>query len=356
MGDRKASAVVVDTKHAVLVRNQVSGVQRLITEPQRFIPGPEDEILEVRELIRLSDNEAIVLKNEEGVYDIRFGDPSKGTPRAFFLPPHWEVVTLMWSRGRRREKRDLPIRIFDCRPQYMSFEFNCRTSDNVEMILEGTFFWEVVSIENMLRFTGDAPGDVCSHARSCFIQLISKVTLQEFMATFNQIAKAAHSNDDTFYTQRGIKIHSLEVTRYACADQSTAKILQQIISETTNRMNRLSCQESENEVGLAKLKGEEEQEKAKSAVLEIKNKHAVESARAQGLAEAERVLAFLAKVRKGSSESGSDDDTGVISSPKLAEDLWYAMRRSEDLQAVAQGNAHVYFTPDQAHLSIETKQ
>lgn len=31
---------------------------------------------------------------------------------------------------------------FDMRPQYMSFEFNCRTSDNVEMILEGTFFWE----------------------------------------------------------------------------------------------------------------------------------------------------------------------------------------------------------------------
>lgn len=28
-----------------------------------------------------------------------------------------------------------------CRSQYMSFEFNCRTSDNVEMILEGTFFW-----------------------------------------------------------------------------------------------------------------------------------------------------------------------------------------------------------------------
>ena len=30
----------------------------------------------------------------------------------------------------------------------------------------------------MLRFTGDASGDVCAHARSCFIQLVSKVTLQ----------------------------------------------------------------------------------------------------------------------------------------------------------------------------------
>ena len=46
------------------------------------------------------------------------------------------------------------------------------------MVLEGTFFWEVQSLEDMLRFTSDAPGDVCAHARSCFIQLISKVTLQ----------------------------------------------------------------------------------------------------------------------------------------------------------------------------------
>jgi len=45
-----------------------------------------------------------------------------------------------------------------------------------------------------------------------------------------------------------VKIHSLEVTRYQCADQSTAAILEQIIQETTNRMNRLQKQESENEV------------------------------------------------------------------------------------------------------------
>ena len=55
------------------------------------------------------------------------------------------------------------------------------------------------------------------------------------METFNQIAKEAHSGDDTFYSMRGIKIHSLEVTRYACADRSTAGILEQIIAETTNR-------------------------------------------------------------------------------------------------------------------------
>jgi len=68
----------------------------------------------------------------------------------------------------------------------MSFEFNCRTSDNVELVLEGTFFWEVVDIPKMLRFTSDAPGDVCAHARSSFIALVSKVTLREFMEHFNE--------------------------------------------------------------------------------------------------------------------------------------------------------------------------
>ena len=67
--------------------------------------------LQVREIISLTEHEAVVLKTQTGSYDIRFGDPAKGTERAFFLPPHWEVVTLMWSRGRRREKRDLAIQV-----------------------------------------------------------------------------------------------------------------------------------------------------------------------------------------------------------------------------------------------------
>lgn len=353
LGHNKQKAHVVDKTHAVLVRNRESGVQTLVQEPQLFVPSADEEIVEVREIISLAAHEAVVLKTQSGSYDIRFGDPAKDTKRAFFLPPHWEVVTLMWSRGRRREKRDLAIQIFDCRPTYMSFEFNCRTSDNVEMVLEGTFFWEVQSLEDMLRFTSDAPGDVCAHARSCFIQLISKVTLQEFMETFNQIAKKAHSGDDAFYSQRGIKIHSLEVTRYACADRSTACILEQIIAETTNRMNRLSCQESENEVRLAALKGEGEQENAKSEVLAIKQKHAVESARSEGQAEAERCLAFMQAVRDG--DASSDDESAVIGSTRLAEELWHALRKAETLRAVATGSAHVYFTPADANLTIENR-
>ena len=59
----------------------------------------------------------------------------------------------------------------------MSFEFNCRTADNVELVLEGTFFWQVVDVQAMVKTTGDTTGDVCNHARSKFIALVSKVAV-----------------------------------------------------------------------------------------------------------------------------------------------------------------------------------
>ena len=155
----------------------------------------------------------------------------EGQPRAFFLEPYAEIVKLCWSKGRRRETRNLFIERFDCRAQFMSFdswlkdlifegekgrgkfffsnigegqngkasefqlklpaskEFNCRTSDNVELILEGTFFWEVVDLPAMVKSTGDTSGDLCNHARSQFIRHVARVTLKEFMDSSHAIAK-----------------------------------------------------------------------------------------------------------------------------------------------------------------------
>jgi len=337
----KATGTTVDANTAALVRNTDTGLQTLITEPGLFIPAENEQVLKERKVIRLADHEAIVLKDKNGDYHYYYGDPTKGTERSFFIPPYWEVVQLCWSRGRRREKRDLIITKFDTRPHYMSFEFNCRTSDNVEMILEGTFFWEILSLPDMMRATSDASGDVCAHARSCFIQLVSKVKLAEFMDSFNDIAHKAHSSDDEFYRRRGIKIHSLEVTQYKCADASTSKILSQIIMETTNRMNRLSRQESENDVALAKIHAEVAQEQARSEVIKIKQEHAVSTARAEGEAEAEKTVSYLKHVEKS------------MDSKEMAKSTWHTLRKQEGLKAVAGGRAQVYFTPQDANITIE---
>ncbi|KAH8055673.1 hypothetical protein JL722_8016 [Aureococcus anophagefferens] len=284
---RKTGATV-DALHAALVRDRSTGAERLVTCERDasfvFVPKAGEEIVEVRDLVRLAEHEAVILRDGSGKFHYRYGKTPDG---CFFVPPTWEIVSLKWSRGRRRETRDLVISVFDCRPQYMSFEFNCRTSDNVELVLEGTFFWEVASIPKMLEFTS---------------------------------------------TPR--------TSRYARADASTSAILAQIISETTNRMCRLSQQDSENEIALSKIDGAVAQEKGKAELNEIREARDVAAARAEGEAEAQRLLSFLETL------DGRVTD---------GEALWRELRRKDALEAVASGSAHAYFTPDQAQLTIETR-
>lgn len=346
LGSGKKPAVQVDEQTAAKIRNKKTGKQHLITEKGLFIPKPEEEIEEEQKLIRLMDYEAVIVKDEKGQFTFYYGDDKKrgDKPRSFFVPPYSELNTLVWSKGRRRDQRNLRIDKIDCRPQFMNFEFNCRTNDNVELTLEGTFFWEIHDVEKMVKVTGDTTGDICSHARSQFIALVAKVTLKQFMDDFNNIAKQAHQTDDDFYNARGVKIHSLEVTRYMCADQSTAKILEQIIQETTNRMNRLQQQESANEVGIFQLQGEIEQEKLKGDLITVRQTHKVLEAQGSGDAEAGRVNTFMNKTASEVPELAS----------RIA--LWNTLRKQDALQAVSAGSARIYFTPNDCNLSIETKE
>lgn len=286
----------------------------------------------------------MIIKDKEGRFRYHFGSSEKCTPEqppSFFLPPYAEVVKLCWSRGRRREKRDLYIERFDCRAQYMSFEFACRTKDNVELILEGTFFWEVVDLALMVRTTGDTSGDVCNHARSQFIKHVARVTLKEFMDDLNVISNKVYEEDKSFYSSRGVKVHSLEVTGYKCAEASTSEVLQQIIQETTNRMNRLSQQESENEVKLYRMQGQIEQERLNGELLTIQHEHSQAEAKVAGAAEADRVAAFVSGL--------------AAEVPKLEDRMlmWQTLRKTEALSVVSQGGASLYYTPSGVNLSIE---
>lgn len=342
VGATKQTAVEVDEETAVLVRNKRTGQQYLVTEKMLFVPSEDEEVAEVRKLIKLADYEACIVRDKSGKDKIYFG--SNEEERCFFLPPYSELVELLWSRGRRRQRRDLRIKKLDLRPMFMSFEFNCRTKDNVELVLEGSFFWEVIDLGAMVRFTNDTTGDVCNHARSRFIELVSKVTLQEFMDKFNVIAKQVHEADSgDFYDKRGVKIHSLEVTGYHCAEASTAQILEQIIQETTNRMNKLQQQESENEVQLQEIKGDIDEETARSELIAIQTKNSNAKSKMEGLAEAEKVTSFLTQLKKEFPDM--DTKTQIM--------LWNTLRKEDALKTVSNGNATMYFTPKDVNLSIE---
>jgi len=196
----------------------------------------------------------------------------------------------------------------------------------------------------MWRHTGDTSGDMVYHIRSKFIHHVAQVTLKVFMETLHNVSKQILEEDTEFYATRGIKVHSLEVTRYQCADKSTAEILEQIIQETTNRMNRLSQAESENEVNLFRTSGQVEQSRVNNELLAIQREQAREDAQVAGSSESERVAMFL---------------KGLEKDVPLLEDrirMWQTLRKTEALAVVSNGGANLYFTPSDVDLSIEAKQ
>ena len=134
---------------------------------------------------------------------------------------------MMWSSGTSPEDLQsnvvrkvtgvafkVPVKKIDMRPQYAFFEYTVRTSDNVELVLEGQIFWQVNDVAKMIDATGDPKGDVWYHARSALIQAVSLVTLETFMASFNSIVQQAAATDRAFYEERGVVLHNLEVVRY----------------------------------------------------------------------------------------------------------------------------------------------
>merc|ERR1711881_481804 len=103
----------------------------------------------------------------------------------------------------------VPVTKIDLRAQYAFFEFNVRTSDNVELVLEGTIFWQVKDVAKMIHATGDPKGDVWYHCRSALIQAVSRVSLETFMVEFNDIVMQVARTDDSFFQERGVSVHSL---------------------------------------------------------------------------------------------------------------------------------------------------
>merc|ERR1719506_1194231 len=177
---------------------------------------------------------------------------------AFFLPPYSEVVVHNWSSyseptDGEQKLTKVTFQKIDMRTRKMFFSYEVRLSDNVKLRLEGTIFWRVNDVPKMINVTSDPEGDVWHHARSALIQAVSQNTLQIFMKSFNNITMEAFNAQaaDGFYTGRGVVLSSMELTKFETTDEETKEVLQKIIQESTNRVNRLQQQQGENEVKAA---------------------------------------------------------------------------------------------------------
>jgi hypothetical protein len=132
----QADAVYVDDETAVLVLSKETGQQWLVTDKGLFFPGKHDQIEEVRKLIRVEPHEVAVVRDNAGKYHIYSGTSTDehakdATGTTFFLRPHEELVTMMWSSGTSPEdlKKNVvrnaksvafkvPVQKIDMRPQY----------------------------------------------------------------------------------------------------------------------------------------------------------------------------------------------------------------------------------------------
>jgi len=269
----------------------------------------------------------------------------------------------------------------------MNYEFNCRTIDNVELVVDVSFYWQIIDVQSMIEKTADAPGDICTHARSMIIQAVSNITLMEFLEKFNAIIREGagvaplnpvvaapalpdqqNSSDDImydaekwpanpamavsptkrvdpFYEERGVQLLSVEVLQFRCSNPSTDKTLQEIIKETADRLKKKECQKGDNEVALSKLEGEIEQEKLNKQLIEIKKSHLKTESRIEGEAEYHKVAAFLG----GVTGEGPDD---VKVPMEQAVGLYQMLRKLDSVKALSSSKSSLYVTPDDVNLTI----
>jgi regulator of protease activity HflC (stomatin/prohibitin superfamily) len=352
-------AAFIDTDSAVLVLERTSGQQRLVTQRGVFFPEPDETILETRQLIRVLPHEAMVVRDAQGKVTIHNGATAQGSA-AFFLPPYTSVVQMMWSDfshvpksvGETEAIKKVPVTTIDLRSRKIFFSYEVPTSDNVKLRLDGTIFWKVSNVGKMMNTTSDPEGDVWHHSRSALIQAVSKITLQNFMASFSKITTDAYAIQaaDGFYGDRGVTLTSMELTRFEPVEASTAQILQQIIQETINRINRLQVQESSNEVRAASLAAEIELEKQRTALITTKAENAKLEAESVGDAEGLKTMRGAASFIGGLNKSVPDIQQRV----QLYSMHQKIKSKNLDTLNLASGNAKLFMTPDDMNLKANS--
>merc|ERR1711998_565990 len=345
-------AINIDEHHAVQFRNEGTGTVELITAHGLFIPGPYQEDIRVQSKIILENYERMVYKDMTGKFIYVSGDSET---RNFFLPPFCEIVEQEWSTDLKKEHDTFEkVWRFDMRPSYMNYEFNCRTIDNVELVVDVSFYWQILDVKAMIERTADAPGDICTHARSMIIQAVSNITLMTFLEKFNDVIRkgaGVGTGDDVvpdpFYIDRGVELLSVEVLQFKCSNPDTDKTLQAIIKETAERLKKKENQKGENEVAISKLEGEIEQEKLNKQLIEIKKSHLKTESRIEGEAEYHKVVAFLG----GVTGVGADE---VQVPMDEAVGIYQMLRKLDSVKSLSNSNSTLYLTPDDVNLSVGT--
>merc|ERR1719476_687473 len=116
---------------------------------------------------------------------------------------------------------------------------------------------------------------------------------------------------DSFYAERGVELQSMEVTKFDCVDPETAVILQAIIQESTNKINKLTVQASANEVAAAALAAEIQLAKQKTELIQTEAENQLIQSMKQGEAEGLQIVGDAKAFIAGLNETIPDVNTRV---------------------------------------------
>ncbi|CAF1382865.1 unnamed protein product [Adineta ricciae] len=328
----------IDTENAVLVKNLDTGMDELITTPQKFIPSFTQTFIEIRKLIKLAPYENMILIDKDGQHVLKNGMKDK----SFFLHPYQQIYTQQWSNDLKKDHQSTTsVDRFDTRNQYMDYEFLVRTADNVEIILDVSIFWQITDLYKLVLVTQDPPEDICNHTRSEILSQVSKYNMKEFMELPNSqlIASVNSDKDDTFFESRGVNVIRVEILQKRCKDPEIQKIFKQIIDEKTNRIKNIEKQEAENEVKLCDLNGQIEAEKLVGTLLKIKKENEREENVADGIAEGSRIQNFIGNL--------GDD---VPLERKLQ--VYFDIQNTKRLDMLARSKTTLYLTPKEVDTKV----
>jgi regulator of protease activity HflC (stomatin/prohibitin superfamily) len=348
-------ALFLDKDLAALVLDRSTGRQHLVTQGGAYAPGPYEEVVEQRPLIHLLPHEAITVRDAEGQLEVHKGtDGAEGVGMSFFLPPYCQIEDLWWSDHSKLANAAEKVKVqkIDLRAHHIFFKYEVRTSDNVKLSLEGTIFWQITNVSRLISATPDPEGDVWHHARSSLIEAVSNATLAEFMQGFNRIVMESFQRDARvgFYVERGVELRSMELTRYDCTDIETAKILQEIIQETTNRINRLTAQQSENDVKASALAQDVKLERQRTELIRTRAENERLAAEMKGEAVGLEMARGAATFIGGLNHSVPSVDRRV-ELYRLHQEL---DSRNVDTKNLASGKAHLFVTPSDLKLRLDT--
>merc|ERR1712093_220360 len=217
------------------------------------------------------------------------------------------------------------------------------------------------NVTRMILGTSDPSGDVWHHCRSSFMQAVSNTSFDSFMGTFNTLAKDAYARDvaDGFYTERGVELLSMEVTRFEAVDAETKDTLRKINEETTNQITLLKKQEGENAVRAAKMRSdlalEEEQTEAelrleghKTSLIQTRNGNNLLRRKADAEGEAQPFAQHAKSFISALNETG----VGISNGLGLYQALKEAQHHNRDTQNLASGKATLFLTSNDVKLNL----